>query len=126
MGIGSALLDHPRDHVHAKIVVGLRVGEILFQQLIEVVGVEDVDPMEASAVSGCPAWRGGSARLSTKALILRLSSTAITPKALASWRGTSMQATVTRLQVDVIEQHGGVIHLVDVIPRQHHIFGAVL
>ena len=51
-------------------------------------------PMLASATSGLPGIGGGSAGFSTKASILRLASIAITPKAVASIRGTSMQPTV--------------------------------
>jgi hypothetical protein len=51
-------------------------------------------PMLASARSGLPGMAGGSAGFSTKSVMRRFSSTAITPKAVASARGTSMQPTV--------------------------------
>ena len=51
-------------------------------------------PMLASVVSGRPGMAGGSAGFSMKSVMLRSSSTAITPKAVASARGTSMQPTV--------------------------------
>ena len=51
-------------------------------------------PMLASAMSGLPGMAGGLAGFSTKSVMCRRSSTAITPKALASLRGTSMQPTV--------------------------------
>ncbi len=50
--------------------------------------------MLASDISGLPGMAGGSTGFSTKSMIWRCSLTAITPKALASLRGTSMQATV--------------------------------
>ena len=52
-------------------------------------------PMEASAVPGSPGIPGGSAGFSRNSVIRPASSTAITPKALASARGTGMQPTVT-------------------------------
>ena len=51
-------------------------------------------PMLASEVSGLPGMAGGLAGFSMKSMMRRCSSTAITPKALASLRGTSMQPTV--------------------------------
>ncbi len=51
-------------------------------------------PMLASASSGWPGIAGGSAGFSTKSMTWLLAPTAITPKALASSRGTAMQATV--------------------------------
>ena len=51
-------------------------------------------PMLASETSSRPGTVGGLAGFSTKARITRAASTAITPSALASLRGTSMQPTV--------------------------------
>jgi hypothetical protein len=51
-------------------------------------------PIEASAMSGWPGMPGGSAGFSTKAVIWSLSSTCMTPKPVASMRGTSRQPTV--------------------------------
>jgi hypothetical protein len=50
--------------------------------------------MLASETASLPGMAGGSAGFSTKAVMRRSPSTAMTPKALASWRGTSMQPTV--------------------------------
>ncbi len=51
-------------------------------------------PMLASATSGLPGMWGGLAGFSRKCTMLRSASMSITPKALASASGTSMQATV--------------------------------
>ena len=51
-------------------------------------------PMLASARVGLPGMAGGSAGFSTKSMMWSLSSIAITPKAVASMRGTAMQPTV--------------------------------
>ena len=51
--------------------------------------------MDASERSGLPGMAGGSAGFSTKEVTRLLSSMAITPKAFASLRSTSMQPTVT-------------------------------
>ncbi|MDT4879763.1 hypothetical protein FQZ97_1154670 [compost metagenome] len=51
-------------------------------------------PMLASAVSGLPGMWGGWAGFSRKRTTLRCASMSITPKAVASASGTSMQATV--------------------------------
>ena len=52
-------------------------------------------PMEASEEPGRSGMGGGSLGFSTKALTLSFSFTAMTPKAVACSRGTSMQPTVT-------------------------------
>ncbi|MNT22280.1 hypothetical protein D3C72_1576590 [compost metagenome] len=128
MGIGGALLDHPRDHVHAKVVVGLLVGKILLQQLIEVVGVEDVDPHGGQRCVGFARHGGRVGGLLDEGVDLA----ALIHRHHAKGAGLLARHLDAghrhpAAQVDVIEQHGGVIHLVDVIPRQHHhVFGAVL
>ena len=76
--------------------------------------------MLASEMSGLPGIVGGSAGFSTKLVILRESSTAITPKAVASARGTSMQPTVQPAPCsDMVFEHQRVVHLVDVVASQH-------
>ena len=50
--------------------------------------------MLASERPGLPGMQGGSAGFSMNSVMMLPSSTAITPKALASDCGTSMQATV--------------------------------
>jgi hypothetical protein len=50
--------------------------------------------MLASERVASPGMDGGSAGFSTKSRIMPSSSTAMTPKALASARGTAMQPTV--------------------------------
>ena len=52
-------------------------------------------PMLASDTCGLPGMGGGSAGFSTKSVMRPVSSMAMTPKPLASARGTSMQAMVT-------------------------------
>jgi hypothetical protein len=52
-------------------------------------------PIDASAWSGSPGMVGGSAGFSTKLVITLFSSTAITPKPVASALGTTRQPTVT-------------------------------
>jgi hypothetical protein len=51
-------------------------------------------PMLASARSGLPGIAGGSAGFSTNSRMRRCASMCMTPKAVASMRGTSMQPTV--------------------------------
>ena len=57
-------------------------------------------PMLASAMSGWPGMAGGSVGFSMKSTIWCLASTAITPNALASARGTAMQPTVHSRPLD--------------------------
>ena len=54
------------------------------------------------------------------------SSTCMTPKPMASMRGTSRQPTVTSAPLlDVLRQHQLVVHLVDVVAGQDdHVVGA--
>jgi hypothetical protein len=77
--------------------------------------------MLASDWSGLPGMAGGSAGFSTNSVMwLSASSIAITPKALASSRGTSMQPTVHGPPLGhMVGQHERVVHLVDVVAGQH-------
>ena len=82
--------------------------------------------MLASALSGLSGMPGGSAGFSRKATIRSLASTCITPKPVASMRGTSRQPTVTSASASTCCcEHQLVVHLVDVVARQdHHELGA--
>ncbi len=128
VGVGGALLHHPRDHVHAEIVVGGRVGEILFQQLVEVVGLEDVDPHGGQRGVGLARHSGWIGGFFDEGVDLAIPVHRHHPEgACLIPRHLDTGHRDPGPHVDVIEQHGGVIHLVDVIPRQHHhIPGAVI
>ncbi len=128
MGVGCALLDHPRDHVHAKIVVGFLVGQILFQQLVEILGLEDIDPHGGQRHIGLARHGRRIGGLLDEGVDLAI--LIHRHHAKGARFGTWYLDAGHRdfgAHVDVVKQHGGVIHLVDVIPRQHHhIFGAVI
>ena len=83
--------------------------------------------MLASATSGFPGMAGGSFGFSRNAMMRSSLSTCMTPKPVASARGTSMQATVTSAPLlDVLLQHLLVVHLVDMVAGQdHHVARAI-
>lgn len=120
MGMRQAGLDHFWDDVHAKITARSVIILILGQHLIQEPASNTYTPMEAIEVSGSPGIVGGSSGFSTKSMMRRLSSTCMTPNAEASCLGTFDTGDRHRpAQLHVIHDQRGVVHLVDVIPRQH-------
>jgi hypothetical protein len=87
-----ALAHQARDDVLAEVVVRV-VGEVLFQQLVQVLGIEHVDAHAAQRAVGL-AGHGGRVGAFSRKAVMRPPSMCITPSAVASMRGTSMQPTV--------------------------------
>ncbi len=66
-----------------------------FEQRVQVVGIEDVDAHARQRDIGMAGHRGADRRAFRRSPVTRrLASTCITPNAVASMRGTSMQPTV--------------------------------
>ena len=77
-------------------------------------------PIETSATSGEPGTPVGSRGFSWKPVTLSFSSTATTPKRVGLLEGHLEQASVAAAPRSLVEaQHAGVVHLVDVIAREH-------
>ncbi len=124
----GALFHHAGDHVHAEIVMGLRVGDIFIQQLIEILGIEDIDPHGGQGVLWFARHGGRVGRFFDKRIDLAIIIHRHHPEgACFAARYFDTGHGDLGAHIDVIQQHGGVIHLVDVIARQHHhIFGGVI
>ena len=120
MCIGHASFGNFRNDVFTEVVAGVFVFVVFFQQLIKVICIKDIDPHagERFGVISRHGWWVG--RFSTKSIILSSASTCITPNAVASATGTGRHATVQRAFLDVVDEHVGVVLLVDVIPGEDH------
>ncbi len=123
-----ALPHDARDHVHAEVMLGLLVVDVLLQQLVEVIRLEDIDTHGGQGNVLVTRHGRGVGRFlhegADLALIVDVHHTeggGLTARHLdAGHRHLGAEA-------HVIEQHGGVVHLVDVVTRQHHyVFGAVV
>ncbi|MNQ60437.1 hypothetical protein D3C85_747160 [compost metagenome] len=125
---GLALPHDARDHVHAEVVFGLQVVDVLLQQLIEIFRIEDVDPHGSQGDLVIARHGGRVGRFLDEGADLALLVDVHHPEG-GRLRTRHLDAGHRHLgaEAHVIEQHGGVVHLVDVIPRQHHyVFGAVV
>ena len=124
MGKSLTLVDHAGDHVFAEVVAGGGVGQILLQQLVQVAGIEDVDA-HAGQRYGVAAWHGGRVfRLLDKFENLPIFIDGHHTKG-RSLVARHFDATHRAAQAagDMVLQHEGVVHAVDVIASQdHHVF----
>ena len=101
-----------------------RVG---FERAHEDVGVEDVDAHRRERESGEPGIGGGSFGFSWKPVTRSLSSTAMMPKRLrVGDRHFNRRERHRRAALLMEAQHARVVHLVDVIARQHDQVARVL
>ena len=92
---GVAVAHGARHDVAPEVVVRCRIGHVALELARQVVGVEDVDAhARQRAVGGRRGCYAGSAGFSANSTMSPFSSTAMTPNAVASRRGTAMQPTV--------------------------------
>ncbi len=128
VGKGLALSHDARDHVHAEVVLGLLVVDILFQQLVEVLRLEDVDAHggQRAILAARHGGRIGRFLHEGADLALLVDVHDAEGRCLAAWYLDTGHRHLGA-EAHVIEQHGGVVHLVDVIPCQHHdVLGTVV
>ncbi len=117
----AALAHGARDHVLAEVVARLRVGQVFLEQLVEVVGIEDVDAHARQGHVVVTGHRRRVGRLLDEARDLarvvhrhHAESAGLGARHLDAAHGT------TGAGLDVVLQHQRVVHLVDVIAGQHH------
>ena len=112
---------HARQDVLAEVVIRIGRRDVFFEQLIQVLRAEHVDAHARERdVRACPASRADPRAFRGKPVTRRCSSTCITPNAIGFHaRHLDTADRAVRAAFDVVEHHARVVHLVDVVARQH-------
>ena len=121
MGHRPALAHHARNHVFAEIVAGLRVGQIVFQQVVQILGVEDVNThaCQRHRVVAGHGRRVGGLFHKLGDLSGAVNGHHTKGSGLFAWHFNAAHGAACAA-LHVVFEHQRVIHLVDVVAGQHH------